>query len=659
MGLHLEDQDLSFAPRGVDVFHRSVARLLLRIAAVAALLATLFVALVHLSWTRFVVGDWLFLLGALSVGVLSWREAKSTEPQVFPYLIGMLVLIFTRIVTAELFVAACLLVPMFVMALMAVFSLSESRLQVFNRIYFSATALAAASFVWRFGFSNAILRGLVGTLVGAAIGLVTLRMIRRENFRFMARYERLYEGVSIGLVRLSASGDVVTANQKLVELVGASSAAALTGTSLNSLFADAGESAGVVADLRNGVPREVKLSPRGGYPIWVRITLSPVVDSDGESLGYEGFFEDLSESKMAEASASNAEARFATVFDSAPIGMALVDAAGAVIRANRAFTALVDEPAFTPPGMPWSTLLDGQLGDPSRFFREAANSEMEVSVSHPKVGQRSFRLRASRPPGPAGPARYAIVQLLDVTSHVELEATLREQVRAKNDFIATVSHELRTPLTAVVGFVDELGAVLDDPSPDALEMIDIVAAEATSLSAIVEDLLVAASADIDRLAVVVEEVDVDAVIDRVVRASSRLVVEHGASLEVERCDDAIAVADPRRVEQILWNLVTNAVRHGGSAITIVGKRSGDRRIAIMVQDSGAGIPPGLSDEVFKPYSSFALDQGVTPSLGLGLYVAQKLARLMGGELSARSENGSSEFTLDLPAAHLAVVEESA
>jgi two-component system sensor histidine kinase ChiS len=249
--------------------------------------------------------------------------------------------------------------------------------------------------------------------------------------------------------------------------------------------------------------------------------------------------------------------------------------------------------------------------------------------------------------------------VLDVTSHVELEATLREQVRTKNDFIATVSHELRTPLTAVVGFIDELGAVLDEPSPDALEMIDIVAAEATSLSAIVEDLLVAASADIDRLAVVVEEVDVGGVIDRVVRASSRLVVENGASLEVQCCDEAIAIADPRRVEQILWNLVTNAVRHGGSAITVAGRRDGDHRISVTVQDSGAGIPAGLSDEVFKPYSSLALNEGVTPSMGLGLYVAQKLARLMDGELSATGDNGASEFTLDLPAAHMAVAGESA
>jgi signal transduction histidine kinase len=297
--------------------------------------------------------------------------------------------------------------------------------------------------------------------------------------------------------------------------------------------------------------------------------------------------------------------------------------------------------------MPWSSVLDGQLGDPSRFTGpHSEDLEDEISVAGADGETRWIRFRVSRPPAQGGYGHFAIVQLLDVTSHVGLESVLREQVRAKNDFIATVSHELRTPLTAVVGFVDELGGALVDPSGEALEMLEILAAESTSLSNIVEDLLVAARADIDQLSVAQETVDLSDVINRVIRASSRLALDHGASINL-KCSSAVATADSRRVEQILWNLITNAIRHGGSEITICARRE-DARVLMTVEDNGLGVPAKAIDEIFEPYRSFTLDQGVTTSMGLGLYVARKLAQLMGGDLSARVDGVRTEFVLELP-----------
>lgn len=652
------DQELSsFASprRGLAAFQATVSRLVLRTVAVGGVVAAVLVAVVHLLSDSGSTSNWLYLLAALGLVVMSWMESRRAIPRSLVPLIAMDVVIVARLTTADLFVAVAMLVPMFAVGLMAAFGLSDRELPVFAGVFFSLAVVSGVSYLVRFEAGSGVWRGMVAAAVGAGLAAVLVVLVRRENKRFVSQYESLYDSVSIGLVRIAAD-QVVAANWRLATMLGYDSAAEMEGLPTRSTVFDGDRFDDVRERLREGVPQEVRLRTKDGRPVWARVVLTPVLSPAGNGVGYEGFIEDLTESKRAEASADQAQARFATVFDSAPIGMALVDAAGAVIRANRAFTNLVGEAVFEVPGRRWTDILGGQLGSPRRFFDGNDGLVDDVQITDPDGARRWMKLRVSRPQESDRYSHYAIVQVLDVTPQVELESVLREQVRAKNDFIATVSHELRTPLTAVVGFIDELGSVVDDPSPDALEMIDIIAAEATSLSAIVEDLLVAARADIDRLTVVAERVNLRDVIDRVVRASSRLVIENGASIEVMCPEETTATADDRRVEQILWNLVTNAIRHGGDAITISAEPRG-ARIAVSVQDSGAGVPPDLRDEVFEPYSSFSADPGVTPSMGLGLYVAQKLAQLMGGGLSTRSDDGTSEFTLDLPAA--AMVGESA
>jgi PAS domain S-box-containing protein len=413
------------------------------------------------------------------------------------------------------------------------------------------------------------------------------------------------------------------------------------------LVFDAADLERATALVRTGDSGEIKLRNCDGDPVWVEVTFDVIKDSDGEPLGFEGFVADVTESRLAEASAQLAESRLATVFESAPIGMALVNEGGAIIKANRAFSSLAGCDSDGLVGTPWDHVLQGQLGDAARFFDPGWNHEQsELQVITGRGDQVSLRLHVARMPEQN--SDIAIVQILDVTPHVELESVLREQVKAKNDFIATVSHELRTPLTAVVGFLDEIPASLGNLADEPAEMFDILTSEATSLSNIVEDLLVAARADLDQLAVRREAVAVADLVERVVRTSSRLAADYGAVVTAD-VEPALAAADPGRVEQILWNLLTNAVRHGGEKVAIGAEQRG-QRVVIWVRDDGPGLPSEVADSVFEPYQSFAGNNGVTTSMGLGLYVVRKLAELMGGSVAATSDNGFTEFVVDLPAA---------
>lgn len=224
---------------------------------------------------------------------------------------------------------------------------------------------------------------------------------------------------------------------------------------------------------------------------------------------------------------------------------------------------------------------------------------------------------------------------------------LRELTRAKDQFLASVSHELRTPLTGVLGFAELLrdpdGALSDS---ERKAMIASVAEEATDLSAIIDDLLVAARSELDLLAITAVPVSLHAQVAQVLESMGG---EAAARFEVVRDPDRrfTAVGDPGRVRQIIRNLTSNAIRYGGNRRRI-GFGSGDEAVFLEVLDDGPGIDPQEWERIFEPYHRVH-DRATQPAaIGIGLSVARHLARLMGGDLSFGRVDGWSVFRLELP-----------
>ena len=161
-------------------------------------------------------------------------------------------------------------------------------------------------------------------------------------------------------------------------------------------------------------------------------------------------------------------------------------------------------------------------------------------------------------------------------------------------------------------------------------MIDLAASEAFDVANIVEDLLVAARADIGTLHI--SRVPVD------LRAQASQVLETWEQSLVSRIrlggGGARAIGDPARVRQILRNLITNALRYGGEDIKVELTTIGPTTY-IGVSDNGPGIPPEDQSKIFEAYQRAHTDPGQPGSVGLGLAVSRNLARLMDGDLTYR------------------------
>jgi signal transduction histidine kinase len=222
-------------------------------------------------------------------------------------------------------------------------------------------------------------------------------------------------------------------------------------------------------------------------------------------------------------------------------------------------------------------------------------------------------------------------------------AELQDLVLAKDQFIASVSHELRTPLTAVVGFARELA---DNPQrfnpAETSAMIRTIADQSSDVSAIIEDLLVAARAQMGRVKMLSERVD----LRFEAQAASQSLAERSGRILFPQ-DTAIALGDRQRVRQILRNLFVNAVRYGGPEV-IVQIMSEGGMVWVSVTDNGPGIPSENRQHLFEPY--FHGEGGVSQpaSIGLGLTVSRQLAQMMGGDLVYEDVEQGSTFRLLLP-----------
>lgn len=223
---------------------------------------------------------------------------------------------------------------------------------------------------------------------------------------------------------------------------------------------------------------------------------------------------------------------------------------------------------------------------------------------------------------------------------------LEDMIRAKDQFLASVSHELRTPLTAVVGF----GEILQESSnyvsvEERQELLETVVTHGRELTNLVNDLLIAARADLGTLQV--KQVPVN------LRAQAAQVVEEYGPEPVGAMETdgppVRAIGDPDRVRQIIRNLVSNAQHYGGSRIEIRFSEN-DGKALVAVADNGKPIPTEDRDRIFEPYQKAHHKPGIDGSLGLGLAISRRLARLMGGDLTYDHVDGESVFELTLPPA---------
>jgi signal transduction histidine kinase len=238
--------------------------------------------------------------------------------------------------------------------------------------------------------------------------------------------------------------------------------------------------------------------------------------------------------------------------------------------------------------------------------------------------------------------------MLDFTDLRRTQNRLEQQIADRDDFLSGVSHQIRTPLAAVLGLSEELQFQWDDLSKgERLDLLSIVVQQGFELAGLVEDLLVAASAEMDQ---VKWRPEATLLVAEARRAIDLLDHARGRKVDIDlRGHEIAAWADPGRVRQILRNLISNAIKHGGSRVLIeVGGEETENRAFVDVRDDGNGIPEEYTTAAFEPYWRSHRHATNVTSLGIGLSVARDLARTMGGDVTYSYDDGWATFRLCLP-----------
>ncbi len=343
------------------------------------------------------------------------------------------------------------------------------------------------------------------------------------------------------------------------------------------------------------------------------------------------------------------EQRLETIVAGIADGVFLTDPAGRIAVWNQAAERLLGYPAAEALGRPWPEIIRGldARGRPLlAAVREAAAALRQGErVVHDEAllitrdgTERWVSLSVSLLTMNHG--RHWAVVFRDISAYKELD-------RRKSDFVATVSHELRTPLASIKGYAATLLQRGDRLPPEVrAEYLQIINDEANRLNALVSDLLEVAR--LERGEVQPELVPTALaplaarVADRVARAqraaaSAAAAPRHRFVVAVP--PDLWAIAAPARLEQVLTNLVENAVKYSplGGAIVIEGGQRGPETVYLAVTDEGIGIAADRQAELFRPFArvEHALTRA-TEGVGLGLYICKLLIERMGGTIALAS-----------------------
>lgn len=213
--------------------------------------------------------------------------------------------------------------------------------------------------------------------------------------------------------------------------------------------------------------------------------------------------------------------------------------------------------------------------------------------------------------------------------HHEALAAEKRAVELKDEFVSMVSHELRTPLTSIGGFADTLRESWANlPPKEVDEFLLIMRGEANHLSNLVEDILVIPRLEAGRLRLEPQNIALRSEAFEVAR-----LVFAGTTreLQVDIPADVNVIADPNRLRQIFRNLLENARKYGGDQVLITGEKTGES-YKVVIADNGPGIPVEDRDRIFEHFEQAVKGDARIEGVGLGLPIARKLARAMGGDL---------------------------
>lgn len=238
--------------------------------------------------------------------------------------------------------------------------------------------------------------------------------------------------------------------------------------------------------------------------------------------------------------------------------------------------------------------------------------------------------------------------------NAELRATHHALIQAqahKDEFVAAVGHELRTPMNAILGFNGVLRRELAD-QPDQVEVVDHIRRSTAHLLQVINDILDFSQLQVGKLSLHPTDIGLKALVDEALERYRVRARDKGLVLEAE-LDPALPPlihADRQRLQQVLHNLLDNAVKFTEKGHVRLHMRALDGRLRIEVQDSGPGIAPERQAHIFNRFEHADIQTNrAYGGTGLGLALCEKLTRLQGGSIGVQSQPGQGAlFWIELP-----------
>jgi signal transduction histidine kinase len=231
---------------------------------------------------------------------------------------------------------------------------------------------------------------------------------------------------------------------------------------------------------------------------------------------------------------------------------------------------------------------------------------------------------------------------------------MREAAVRRDRFFSAMSHDLRTPITAIMGYSELLqDGIMGDLEPHQQDMVERICQVSGHLAELVNDVLDIAKLDAGRMEFHREPVALGELVDEAVVAVQPQARSKGLelSIEIDGHGDVVLELDMGRVRQILVNLLSNAVKFTERGTVTLSVEMDGTRGWMRVADTGPGLPAGSEEAVFEEFIQIASGTRAKrePGSGLGLAISRRLARAMGGDLTAaNAEAGGAVFTLHLP-----------
>jgi signal transduction histidine kinase len=242
---------------------------------------------------------------------------------------------------------------------------------------------------------------------------------------------------------------------------------------------------------------------------------------------------------------------------------------------------------------------------------------------------------------------------MSITARKRAEVSLREAVRARDEFIAIASHELNTPLSTLRLTTQSLARSLQrEPgrvAPEALcSFLQQFERQSSRLERLVDDMLDVGRLNTGRLTMAPCEADLRTVVFEATERMRPQFEAAGVSLKLEAEHELVAFIDPDRIMQLVTNLLTNALRYGRRSPVRVVLVASEEAIELLVEDRGRGIAPEDHERIFGRFER-AISMNEASGLGLGLYLARQIAELHRGSIRVESAlDEGARFVVTLP-----------